>query len=232
MRKLFSIFIILSIVLMFLLAGCSYASEKETKKLSSKSIETENTTKTENTTEIEPTTEKITEPPTTKIDLEKEVFSRFTNKFVFSSGAGNWGTTLNINSDGSFDGIFTDSNMGVTGEGYPKGTIYKSVFNGQFENLTQINDYTYSMNMSSINYENQPDTEEIIDGAKYIYSTAYGLANATTVYIYTPDAPVSKLPEEFKSWIFDLRMNSEKKTLGFFALYNVDEQQGFSSSNK
>ena len=44
-------------------------------------------------------------------------------EFCFSSGVGGWFTVLYIHEDGSFDGHYQDSNMGVTGEGYPNGTL-------------------------------------------------------------------------------------------------------------
>ena len=37
--------------------------------------------------------------------------------FYFSSGAGAWGTEMDISADGSFTGNFHDSEMGDTGEG-------------------------------------------------------------------------------------------------------------------
>lgn len=52
-------------------------------------------------------------------------------QFVFSSGVGAWQTMLNINEDGSFKGYYSDSDMGDTGEGYPNGIIYLSVFEGK-----------------------------------------------------------------------------------------------------
>ena len=35
-------------------------------------------------------------------DYSEELFSKFTEPFIFSSGVGSWGTTLQIKSDGSF----------------------------------------------------------------------------------------------------------------------------------
>ena len=37
--------------------------------------------------------------------------------FVFSSGAGAWFTQLDMHADGSFEGQYHDSDMGLTGEG-------------------------------------------------------------------------------------------------------------------
>ena len=35
----------------------------------------------------------------------------FSGKYIFASGAGAWGNILNLNSDGSFEGIFHDTDM-------------------------------------------------------------------------------------------------------------------------
>lgn len=163
---------------------------------------------------------------------ENELFAKLKEPFDFSSGAGGWGTELKINADGSFEGNFHDSEMGSTGEGYPYGSMYVSNFSGHFKNLKKVNDYTYSMDLADIGYKDEVGKEEIIDEIKYIYSTAYGLAGAKTVLIFTPDAPVSELPEEFKDWIFELRADPTREKLGFYGLYNVEEQEGFSSANK
>ena len=65
--------------------------------------------------------------------------------FGFSSGAGAWGTFLDLNDDGTFSGEFHDSNMGETGEGYPYGTVYVCDFSGKFSEPEKINEYTYSI---------------------------------------------------------------------------------------
>lgn len=70
--------------------------------------------------------------------------------FTFSSGVGGWQTTLYIRADGSFTGEYFDSDMGVTGEGYPDGTVYVCTFNGQFAPLSQIDDLTYTTTVESI----------------------------------------------------------------------------------
>ena len=50
--------------------------------------------------------------------------------FSFSSGVGAWGTDLEVYADGSFKEVYHDSDMGVTGEGYPNGTVYLCGFSG------------------------------------------------------------------------------------------------------
>ena len=62
--------------------------------------------------------------------------------FYFSSGAGAWFTELRIRSDGSFEGLYQDADMGVTGDGYPNGTLYYCEFSGRFDQLEKVDDLT------------------------------------------------------------------------------------------
>lgn len=149
-------------------------------------------------------------------------------EFWFGSGAGAWCTTLKVEADGSFSGEYHDSDMGESGEGYPNGTCYISQFSGQFGELEKVNDYTYSTRITSIELKNTPETEEISDGIKYIYSEPYGVENAEEILFYLKGAPIAKLPEDYLSWIkysYDMENQTE---LPFYGLYNVAEKEGFS----
>ena len=150
--------------------------------------------------------------------------------FNFSSGAGAWGTGLEINEDGSFTGSYHDSNMGDTGPGYPNGSVAVCNFSGRFTQLKKVNEYTYSMRLEELKYENPAGIEEIIDGVKFIYSGAYGLEGGTEFLVYLPGAPVSELPADFVMWVqFDISGASELPSCG---LYNVAEQNGFFGYSK
>lgn len=151
-------------------------------------------------------------------------------QFVFSSGAGAWQTTLNINEDGTFKGYYSDSDMGDTGDGYPNGINYSSTIEGKFTIPKRVNDYTYSLSIESIKLEKEVGSEEIIDGIKYIYSEPYGLNDAKEIYIYTTQAPLKGLPEGFRSWIGYMELSDVKdEYLPFYGLYNVATESGFSS---
>lgn len=150
-------------------------------------------------------------------------------EFWFLSGAGGWATTMRIQEDGSFSGLFHDSNMGDTGEGYPNGTLYWSEFTGRFAEPVKVNDYTYSVGLEELNYPEEYGTEEIRDGTLYCYGDAYGLTGTETFLIYRPGAPLAELSEEFRSWIgyYDLSRTTDTE-LPFYALCNEAQQQGFS----
>lgn len=151
-------------------------------------------------------------------------------QFVFSSGVGAWQTMLNINEDGTFYGVYSDSEMGNIGEDYPQGTVYFSKFEGKFTTPKKVNEYTYSMTIEYIKLENEIGSEEIIDGIKYIYSEPYGINDAKEIYIYTPEAPIKELPEGFRNWVGYPDLNNvEDEYLPFYGLYNVETESGFSS---
>lgn len=148
--------------------------------------------------------------------------------FLFASGAGGWGTTLQIHPDGSFEGQYHDSDMGSTGEGYPNGTMYLCNFAGQFTQPVKVNDHTYSMQIAKIGYEQEPGTEEIKDGVLYSFADAYGLTEAQNILIYLPGTPLVELSEEFRSWIgyYDLSATTDTE-LPFYALNNEAKEEGF-----
>ena len=148
-------------------------------------------------------------------------------QFTFSSGAGAWSTLLNVRADGSFSGIYYDSDMDIQ---------YRCEFTGQFSQPVQVNDYTYSVEISQIEYANEVGAEEAKDGIHYIYSEPYGLSGAETLLIYPPGAPLSELPEYFVNWVASrilgpdgLPSLSDTTALPFYGLYNEAQQQGFSS---
>lgn len=163
---------------------------------------------------------------------ESYVFPEFSfddlkySEFCFSSGVGGWATLLTVSADGSFSGEYSDGDLGVTGENYPNGTVYQCVFNGQFTEPVKINDYTYSVQISELYYEHEEGTEEIIDGQRYIYTDVYGFDDAENILIYLPGAPMEKLPEEFRSWLY-----TSDTALQYYALNNEAWQQGFRSYN-
>lgn len=147
--------------------------------------------------------------------------------FYFSSGVGAWATELKIAADGSFSGVYRDSDMGAIGEGYPNGTLYYCAFSGQLAPLEQVNEYTYSTRIQSMETENEPDTQALRDGVRYLYSFPYGLDGAEELLIYLPDAPLEQLPAEYRSWVGYYSLPEDGR-LPFYGLYNEAAQYGFS----
>lgn len=179
----------------------------------------ENDLKDDNTAELEEIVKK-----------ESSFFAEFKDlEFYFASGAGGWRTVMQIKEDGSFSGQFSDSDMGSTGEGYSNGTYYVSDFEGKFTEPVMVNEYTYSMGIEEISYDKEINTEEIIDDVLYCYTDAYGLSGAEEILIYLPGAPIEELPEAYMLWVRNDMSDTETEELPFYGLYNVKEENGFSS---
>ena len=110
-----------------------------------------------------------------------------------------------------------------------RGTQYRAIFSGQFEDIVKVNDYTYSMKLYQLNIEKQEETIE--DGVLYIPSEAYGISGGKNFLFYTKEAPMGELPEEFLEWGWlPAVINYEYQPtdlLGHFGLYNEDGMYGF-----
>ena len=170
-------------------------------------------------------TEKATMPTTSELEFSFSDLEHWA--FQFSSGAGGWGTNLQIAADGSFSGDYHDSEMGAVAEEYPNGSIYLSVFTGKFTQPEKLDPYTYVLRPESIDYEIQPGTSQIRNGIRYCYSEAHGLANAQELLLYLPGTPIESLPEDFLLWAN--LYGSEESELPFYGLYDPINATGFYS---
>lgn len=150
-------------------------------------------------------------------------------EFVFASGAGAWGTELTLNRDGSFAGQYSDSEMGESGEGYSKGSVYVCAFSGRFEEIKQVDDTTYSMKLGEIKVTDEPGKEWIEEEIRYVASDPFGIAGGETFFLYTPETPLEGLSEEFLSWWPDnyRRETDALQTLACYGLRNQETEQGF-----
>lgn len=203
------------------------SSKKDTATPTDASTEAEAETESEepataSTTEAETTTEEAEEIPE---DIGFSYGKLQHTTFIFSSGAGAWETDLSVDADGNFSGMFHDSEMGDTGEGYPSGSIYFSEFFGRFGQLEKVDDYTYATTIESIEYVNEPGTEEIKDEMRYKYSEAYGLENAGRILFYLPGRPLDSFSEGERSWMNLYLMNNYGGKLPMVLLCNENEEQ-------
>lgn len=184
-------------------------------------IETESNTPSE-TEENIPT--EAEEAPSTENMNEVTLPFEGEKVFGFSSGAGAWGTELSLEADGSFKGSYHDSDMGDMGDDYPNGTVYVCIFSGKFENISKLDDYTYSMTLGDITTEEEEGTEKIEDGFRYIYSTPYGLDGGKEFLFYTPQVPLENLSEEFLSW-WPGRFSEESDTMTVLSQYGIENRE-------
>lgn len=150
-------------------------------------------------------------------------------EFHFNSGAGAWGTVLIIRPDGSFWGTYQDTDMGDQGETYPNGSIHISNFSGRFSQPQWQDAYTGVLKIEELRYEVEPGTVEIRDGARYNYSTAYGLTETEELVLYLPGKPLEQLPEPYIPWagLYEY----EGTMLPHYGLYNPGWETGFYSLN-
>ena len=218
--------IILIIVALVLVAGCGvYYLVKNS---DSKDEITENTTKN---TDVGTVSKDSNNAETNKSNTADDSTITFVDLaqygYSFYSGVGGWSDDFYIEKDGSFHGSYHDSDMGDSGDGYPDGTRYYCEYEGHFENIQKVDEFTYKMHMKDINIINNDD-EYIADGVKYIPVTPYALNNANEIEIYMPGKPVSEIDDEIKTWIF-VGSQEQQDSLENLALVNVNENQGITS---
>ncbi|MCR4585772.1 MAG: hypothetical protein K5686_08625 [Lachnospiraceae bacterium] len=224
------------IFLLTAFAGCGKEAEEEETKPEEVVTETANETE-----EPEATPTEAPVPP--KDTSEQEALYKTLSEwdFLFSSGAGGWGTDLHFNADGSYSGMYHDSDMGDIGAKYPNGTVYVCNFSGKLQGCKKISEYEYELNLGKLTYENESGTEEIEDGVRYIYSEAYGVAETRTLRCYLPGMPVDELPDGYLTWVANMYFagyygadweygEDYPEELYFCGLYNEAQDAGFTSS--
>ncbi len=158
----------------------------------------------------------------TNPEINNGDFSMFAGTYLFSSGVGGWGTSVTIHNDGTFEGKYTDTYYGSEPE------VRCSEFTGKMSDITKADNYCYSAQLTELNYLTDTGKTEMkpINGVnvKHIYTGAYGLQNAKTIYFYVAETPVSAIPENMSFW---MHLSSDQTTLEKNAFYNVEEEAGF-----
>lgn len=149
--------------------------------------------------------------------------------FLYSSGAGGWGNALYIRADGSFQGIYRDSEMADATQDYPLGTLYTCSYTGKLGTPIPVTAYAYQIPIQVLSYERVPDSQEIRDELRYCYTTALGIDGALELLLYRPHTPMSALPESFRQWVDPL---GEQTELSCWAIYNEALDCSFEGSDK
>lgn len=205
---------ILMLLCITLLSACGIGGSKEEPGIIPEPAETATPTETA----------KPTETPAALLPVSSPI------SLSFLSGVGAWYTDIELQNDGSFTGSFSDTNAGEAGQGYVA-TIYRCEFSGKMTDIKKIGDYAYSMTLSGYETTVKPDTEEIIDEVRYVYTTPYGIEGGKEFILYLPGMPVGDLPEEFVQWYPGDKANiaTPEGTLNSFGLYNVEQEEGFYS---
>ncbi|MDZ5575216.1 hypothetical protein U1295_04190 [Enterococcus cecorum] len=208
------------------------STKDKKKKIKTSSSTTESTTKQTSTTKEQTTQSKTTSSQTPQAEKTKTstpaqptILDNLVGKnFVFSSGAGGWGSSLSIGPNGTFSGDYHDSDMGSTGPGYPGGTISESKVSGHFTRLHQVSPTLYEVYLENLQYEKPVGSSEIKDNVKYEYTEVYGISKNTRMAIYLPGTPISALPEEVRLFSYGL-IPEDSQTLPVYVI-QVD-MEGF-----
>lgn len=145
---------------------------------------------------------------------------------MFASGAGGWSTDLTLERDGSFTGVYHDSEMGSTGPEYPNGSCYICTFSGRFGDIRQVNGHTWTMSLEALTIQETPAEEWIEDGIRYITSEPYGLEEGKEFLLYSPETPAEGLDEEFLTWWPSWNVE-DTGTLNCWGLLNQEMGYGF-----
>lgn len=144
--------------------------------------------------------------------------------WCFSSGAGAWSTEMQIEADGSFKGVFHDSEMGDAEEAYPNGTVYTCVFSGQ---MSFADANALSIRIDRLTPAEQPGQESIEDGVRYIASEPYGLSEGDIMRLYLPGTPAETLTEDMRMWAHLFELDEMPDELKDYFLYSEQNQSGF-----
>ena len=173
-------------------------------------------------------------PENVESEEEQEIKIPYPLEMYFSSGAGGWRTVITLNADGSFTGEYTDGEVDNAPE-YPNGTAYISKITGQFSKLRKVNAYTFALTLEDLEIEGEVGESYIEDGIRYIVSNPNGFMNTdgsdfTRDYLlYTPDAPIINLNEDFLGWWPSRMQEVAPDTLALYGLCNTQTQVGFFS---
>ena len=136
---------------------------------------------TNNASAIESTVEESTEESLENNLQGFSVVPGFPEDSVFLEGnAGGSMTKINLHKDGKFDGEYINTENGTVGDDFPNGTIYKCDFTGEFNNLEKVDEYTYSMKLTELKYDDVGQ-ETINDGIRYITTNPEAFRNKFVV---------------------------------------------------
>lgn len=230
-RKCRTAEILLIFLLAMILAGCgcqaAYPTEStqpQTSTPSTTNATTEATTRPTEVVEITDPVETTIMPETTAPVL---MFPDLENKkFTFTSGAGAWYTVLYLESDGSFTGEHTDSDMGDIGDGYPNGIKYIANFTGRFSIAEQIDENRYKITLEELVLEKEPGEEWIEDGVKHITVDA-GLYKDREYIFVMPDLMRANLPEGAHIWLPDYKYGELDVPVGYYGIIDVGTGCGY-----
>lgn len=142
-------------------------------------------------------------------EVKDDNLSTLPGEYVFSSGVGAWSTELNINEDFTFSGMYHDSELGLTGEKNPNGTVIICEFTGKFSNPEKIDEYTYKLPIESLSLKQEDGYVYYNNGIEYeCIGEPYGFDDCREFYFYIRERQTNDLSEDFLGWIYEYDENS------------------------
>ena len=161
-------------------------------------------------------------------ETEASLFETLTGlDWSFSSGVGGWSTDMQIFPDGTFIGNFHDSEMGETGDGYPDGTVYVCVFSGQMSVVEQAAENVWKLRVDELTLHDEPGTEEIFDGIRYVNTQPYGVSAGDEMLLYAPGTPVDVFSEDMQFWAHVRDREEPPSALDTWFLMSEKNESGF-----
>ena len=147
---------------------------------------------------------------------EQGFWRQVKGKYIFSVGAGAWSTIMTVNADGSFSADYHDSDLGVTGDGYPNGSRAIASGTGKFTYTKRNNDGSFSMTCDPKAFHQNGTVGDVTikDGVRVeTVDGIYGLTPCNTFTVYPTGYATSALSDDVKSWMYGVIGNPFPSTL-------------------
>lgn len=110
--------------------------------------------------------------------------------------------------------------------------MYVCGFDGRFEDIKRIDEYSYSLTLAEVNSDYEDGKTWVEDGVRYISAEPYGVESGEEFILYLPETPINELLEDFLSW-WPYRFDEENQpdTLRSYGIYNAELGYGFFAEN-
>ncbi len=174
--------------------------------------------------------------PTGGITFLKDVrtgfeYPSFAGRYYFQSGVGNWYTYIELYSDGTFTGSYSDTNLGESGNGY-NFTTYYNEFSGCFDGPHSSGSYSYGAHVKQLKLKykvgnSEIKTDQYGQKIRYVYSNPSGISEGDFFSLYVEGTPTNMLPNDFSQYVMYLNDG----TLQYNAFYNVSGYSVFCQNN-
>ncbi|MBP5654424.1 MAG: zinc ribbon domain-containing protein [Clostridiales bacterium] len=167
---------------------------------------------------------------------DSEFFGKTSATYNMSSGAGAWGQSVTVNSDGTFTFNYHDANAGESGKGYD-GTSYYCSGKGKFSQAVKVSETRYLVRVESMEYDVAPGTIDFEDSSedyimRLVATQFYSFDKGSVIEIYLPGEKTADLDESFLQWTnWHFNHKEIPSELTSCGLYNGATGSGFVVDN-